>query len=105
MIDESYLSEVHSYAKDDSQTTFQQYSESDLDSLGTTVAIVSEPTGGITDVCDEFIPELGMPQDLLNEFREIRSELSTGSDVENHNTAAEKVQLAEKYRNYLEEKL
>lgn len=101
MIDESYLSQVHSISNEDEQKTFGEYVETEFESLGTTIAVVSEPTGGIRDVCDEFEPALGMPKQFLNDLREVRAELSEGDDVSNHNKAVEKTNLEEKYRDYL----
>lgn len=101
MIDESYLSEVHSHSKDNEQVTFQEYTNTETGSLGTTIAVVTEPTGGITEVCDEFIPELGMPKGILNEFRKVRSNIESTDDVTKHNKAAAEVNIEEKYRSYL----
>ena len=103
MINESYLSEVHSHSKDEDQISFQEYTETDVDEFGTTIAVVTEPTGGITDVCDEFIPSLGMPEDLLNQFREVRSDLDIDDDIQRHNEAAQEVQLEEQYKKYVKE--
>lgn len=99
MIKESYLSEVYSMETDSEQQTFDRYTDT---TLGTTIAVITEPTGGITDVCDEYIPELGMPKSLLDEFRERRSSLEIEDDTKRHNKAADLVQLESKYREYLQ---
>lgn len=101
-IKETYLSDVHSRSKDNNQQTLSEYNnDNGVDDLGTTIAVVSDPTGQITEVCDEYIPELGMPEDELNNFRFIRSNLDIDDDIKRHNKAAEKVELERKYKSYL----
>lgn len=100
-IGETYLSDVHSRSKDNNQQTLSEYNNNDIEDLGTKIAVVSDPTGQITEVCDEFMPELGMPEDELNNFRFTRSNLDIDDDIKKHNKAAEKVELERKYRSYL----
>lgn len=100
-IGETYLSDVHSRSKDNNQQTLSEYNNNDIEDLGTKIAVVSDPTGQITEVCDEFMPELGMPEDELNNFRFTRSNLDIDDDIKKHNKAAEKVELETKYRSYL----
>lgn len=100
-ISETYLSDVHSRSKENNQQTLSEYNNNDIEDLGTTIAVVSDPTGQITEVCDEFIPELGMPEDELNNFRFTRSSLDIEDDIKRHNKAVEKVELEKKYKSYL----
>lgn len=98
---ESYLSEVHSKTNDNDQKTFSDFTQNKFEDMGTKIAVVSDPTGGITEVCDEYMPELGMPENELNNFRMVRSNLDINDDIERHNKAIEKVDLENKYLSYL----
>jgi len=100
---ESYLSEVYQHVSSENQTNLNNFGASSEDELGTLIAVVQDPTGGIVNVCDEFYRELGMPQNYLNQLREKRNDLSDSlTDTETHNTAVEQLQLEEKYREYLQ---
>lgn len=99
---EMYLSELHSHNTSEDQMSFSEFTGEDTDELGTTIAVVTDPTGGITDAADEFIPELGMPEDELNLFRSTRSELNFDDGVKRHNTAVEEVNLEQRYRDYIQ---
>lgn len=102
-IRETYLSDLHSRTTDNEQLSFDDFVDTEEeDELGTTVAVVSDPTGGITDVSDEFIPELGMPENELNNFRKVRSSLDIEDSVERHNRAVEMTEIDKKYSNYIE---
>lgn len=103
-IKQTYLSDVHSRVTEDEQLSFNQFTDDEdgKDELGTTIAVVTEPTGKIRDVCDEFIQELGMPKYKLHELREIRDDLDIDDDVKCHNKAVEQAGLEEEYREYLQ---
>lgn len=103
-VKETYLSDLHSRTRDESQASFNQFTSDDTsEELGTTIAVVTEPTGGITDVTDEFIPVLGMPEEELNVFRQRRSKLEEEitDDVKRHNQAANEVNLEQRYRSHI----
>lgn len=99
---EMYLSELHSHTTSNDQMDFSQFTGEDNDEYGTKIAVITEPTGGITEAADEFIPELGMPEEELNLFRSTRSELDLDDGVEKHNRAAEEVNLEQRYGDYIE---
>lgn len=101
-VHEMYLSELHSHTTSDDQMSFSEFTDQDEDEYGTTIAVVTDPVGGIVEAADEFIPELGMPEDELNLFRSTRSELNIDDGVEKHNKAAEEVNLEKRYRDYIE---
>lgn len=102
-IRETYLSDLHSRTTDRQQSSFGDFLEEDTeDDLGTTVAVVSDPTGGIKEVSDEFIPELGMPENELNNFRRVRNNLDIDDDVKRHNKAINITEIDEKYEEYIE---
>lgn len=107
-VKESYLSEVYSKESEENQSSIMEFTDSTDDSpnsLGTTVAVVSDPIGGITDVCDEFRGELGMPNAVLDEFRELRESLEESgadSDVQAHNAAVDELNLREEYVSYIQ---
>jgi len=102
-LNESYLSEVYQHVSSENQTNLSNFGASNEDELGTLIAVVQDPTGGIVDVCDEFYRELGMPQNYLNQLREKRNKLPDSlTDTETHNTAVKQVQLEAKYREYVQ---
>lgn len=101
-LDETYLSEVHSKRRDDSQSSLSNFtSNSKKNELGTAIAVVTDPTGGILDVCDEHISHLGMPKAELNNFRSVRSDLEIEDDVKRHNKAVDITEIDEKYEKYI----
>lgn len=101
-LNETYLSDVHSRTTDEEQTSFEEFiDEDDQDKLGTTIAVVSDPTGGITEVCDEYVPELGMPENELNNFRAVRSSMDFEDDLKCHNKAVDATNIDEKYREHI----
>jgi hypothetical protein len=102
-IKETYLSDLHSRRTDSQQLSFSDFTNSDeYNRLGTTIAVVSDPTGGITDVSDEFIPELGMPENELNNFRKVRSNLDIEDTIKRHNRAVEITGIDSAYNDYIE---
>ena len=103
-VNESYLSEVHKRNKERNQTSLNEFAggSSSFD-LGTTIAVVKEPQGGIVEVCDEFKQELGMPKEKLQDLRDKRESLDyeDADDVKTHNKAVKELNLEEIYRNYV----
>lgn len=69
----------------------------------TTIAVVRAPRDtGIDDLCDEWIPELGMPKWALERFWEFRSGYRTNTAVDNPTQRAwNDAKLDYHYRNYL----
>lgn len=100
-VKQMYLSELHQHSVGDSQSTLESFGTTETEAIGTTIAVVSDPTGGILDVTDEYIQELGMPDDYLNALRKQRQSIN-GTDEEKHNQAIEKLNLESKYQEYLE---
>lgn len=102
VLDETYLSEIHSKRRDNSQSSLSNFtSNSKKNEIGTAIAVVTDPTGGILDVCDEHIEELGMPEKLLNNFRSVRSDLDIDDDVKRHNRAIEITGINKEYKSYI----
>lgn len=103
-INETYLSDLHSRTTDKEQTSFEDFVENQDDSeeLGTTIAVVSDPTGGIVEASDEFMPELGMPERELNNFRSVRSDLDIEDSTECHNRAVDITDIDQKYAEHIE---
>lgn len=99
-ISETYLTELSSHQTDQSQLSLSSFSENKDKDFGTTIAVVSDPIGGITEICDEYISVLGMPSSYLDEFRIKRDEIDSESP---HNDAVELLNLEEKYMEHLEE--
>lgn len=102
-VNETYLSELHSRTSRDSQMSLSKFSDSTKKDSETAIAVISDPTGGIVEVSDEYMPSLGMPEEILNEFRKTRAELDIDDDIERHNTAASQVKLEERYKKHLKE--
>lgn len=101
-VQETYLSDLHSRRTEDEQSSFSDFTNSDVDEdLGTAIAVVTDPTGGIIEASDEFIPELGMPEKELNNFRAYRSSLDIEDSKKKHNIAVEETDLEESYRKHL----
>lgn len=100
-IHEMYLSELHSHTTSEDQMSFSEFTGEEDDQYGTKIAVVTDPTGGIVEAADEFIPELGMPEEELNLFRSTRAELNMDDGVERHNRAAEEVNLSQRYSDYI----
>lgn len=87
--------------RDDGQSSLYDYGE-DSDPK-TYIAVVSEPNEtGILDATDEWIPELGMPTQNLNEFRRLRSGYNSQDPVECHNKSYEKCSLDSKFEAHTE---
>lgn len=101
-VNETYLSDLHSRTTDEQQSSFTDFvDDAEEDDLGTTIAVVSDPTGGIVDASDEFIPELGMPENELNNFRRVRNNINVDDDVKRHNKAVDITNIDEKYDDYV----
>jgi len=71
----------------------------------TTIAVVRKPNDtGIDAVCDEWLPELGMPEDALSDYWELRSAYEDNQYVSNHeaaNRAFEEANLTERFDDYV----
>jgi uncharacterized protein YeaO (DUF488 family) len=82
---ETHYDEVRSSQESD-QSQLSEY----LDSAGpTTIAVVRKPRDtGIEDYCDEWMPELGMPERHLKRFWEYRAGYRTNSAVSNPTSRA-----------------
>lgn len=103
-VDETYLSDVHARKTENEQASFDQFVEDSngTEDLGTTVAVVTDPTGGIVEATDMYVPELGMPREYLNKFRSVRSNLDIEDEVTQHNKAANITEIKEKYVDYIQ---
>lgn len=102
-VNETYLSDLHSRTTDENQSSFTDFVEdAEEDDLGTKIAVVSDPTGGIVEASDEFIPELGMPENELNNFRRVRNNIDIEDDVKRHNKAVEITGIDDKYADYMD---
>jgi uncharacterized protein YeaO (DUF488 family) len=101
-VDEMYLSELHQQNTSNDQATLGSFTDEEKTKETTTIAVVSDPTGGIVEAADEFEPDLGMPSKLLNELRKVRSQIDTDDDVRQHNEAVERLDLKQKYKDYLQ---
>lgn len=104
-IQETYLSDLHDQRTREDQSTLEAFGVSnndESDNLGTVIAVVSDPTGGILDASDEFIQELGMPDEYLNALRVTRGEIDGEDGIEQHNRAVSELKLEEKYKSYLQ---
>lgn len=105
-IKQTYLSDLHARTTDDTQTGLDAFTDdAPEDTLGTTIAVVTDPTGGIKEATDEFIPELGMPEPYLNDLRERRATLEEQghTSIEAHNTAIDELDIEDKYTDHLEQ--
>lgn len=102
-VDELYLSALHSRISDEDQQSLREFTSGDDTSgrLGTTIAAVRDPVGGIVEASDELRTELGMPEDYLNSLRIQRAQLDMDDDIQKHNTAVEQLDLESKYRDHL----
>lgn len=101
-INETYLSDLHSRRTDNNQSSFSDFTNTSVEDIGTAIAVVTDPTGGIVENSDEFMPELGMPENELNNFRAYRSSLDVDDDVRRHNLAVEQTEIEESYREHLQ---
>lgn len=95
-LDEAYLTELQERELPEGQQSLFE----DYEHTASTIAVVSKPTGGITDVCDEFLPELGMPVAALEEFQKVRAQMDNGYG-DAHNKAFDELNMASRYRNHL----
>lgn len=102
-VKETYLSNLHKKKTEEGQSTLANYTtDYPSEEFGTVISVVREPTGGIRSACDEHIPELGMPKELLDKLRETKERSSEENEIEAHNQAVLKLDLEEEYREYLE---
>lgn len=86
----------------------EQVSLLDYGSSGsTTIAVVRKPGDtGIDEVCDEWWPELGMPEDALDDYWKIRGEYNRNQFVssdEAANRAFAEADLRERFDRYVRE--
>jgi uncharacterized protein YeaO (DUF488 family) len=74
----------------------------DLDGA-TAVGVVRRPSGWFHDAVDENHPELGPPEELLDETKQRREDLAMAGMCETgaHNAAWEETNFAERYREYI----
>lgn len=101
-VDELYLSALHARISDEEQQSLGEFTTTDTsDELGTTVAAVREPVGGIVESSDELRKELGMPEEHLDSLRKERLLVDSEDDVEQHNAAVEQLNLEDKYVSHL----
>jgi len=99
-LDTASLSEVES-THDGGQSSLFDYGEAE--DPKTYIAVVSQPNDtGILDVTDEWIPELGMPDRKLNEFRSLREGYNSHDPVECHNKAYIKCDLDSAFEAHVE---
>jgi len=99
-IETASLAEVESN-HDSGQSSLFDYGEQD--DPKSYIAVVSQPNDtGILDVVDEWIPELGMPDRKLNEFRSLREGYNTQDPVEAHNKAYVKCDLDSAFEAHVE---
>lgn len=98
-LDTASVAEVES-EHDSGQSSLFDYSEKD--DPKTYVAVVSQPNDtGILDVTDEWMPELGMPDRKLNDFRRLREGYNTKDPVEAHNKAYVKCDLDSAFESHV----
>lgn len=99
-VSEAYLTELQEDT-DEAQGSLFDFADNDRNE--TTVAVVSDPSDtGILEAVDEHIEALGMPSWKLNEFRRLRSAMTTMNSVESHNKAYEKLDMDDAYLSHLE---
>lgn len=93
-----YYSVRDNYKSD--QSSLLDWSDDDE----TLVAVVSRPGDtGIDDMCDEWYPELGVPDDTLVSFWETRTGYRTNSAVEHpHDKAYDDCEIDSRYYEYVE---
>ena len=67
--------------------------------------VVRRPTGWFRSVVDANYPELGPPEDLLDETKRVQEEFAIGGmcDEGAHNAAWEETDFEARYRNYVTE--
>lgn len=75
----------------------------DGETLGTVVAVATESSRRVGEATHESYPELGVPQEMLDEFVEVRDSLDIEDPVRRHNTAVKRINLKERYADYIEE--
>jgi hypothetical protein len=97
---ESHYSVVREEYESD-QRLLSDFSE---DASPTTIAVVSKPRDtNIEQYCDEWWPELGMPEKHLKRFWKYRSGFKTNSAVDEPvSRAYEEARLDYHYRNYVQ---
>lgn len=68
------------------------------------VGVVRRPTGWFEGTVDENHPELGPPEDLLDEFKDRHEDLKTQGMCDDgaHNAAWEELGFEERYREHVE---
>jgi len=95
---ESSISSVSS-RYDEGQHTFDNFG---IDTNSTTIAVVSRPTDRMLEVTDEWLPELGMPENYLSRFLKRRNQYRVNSSIdEPASRAYTDVSLDERYVEYI----
>lgn len=97
-VKETHLQAIREEQDEEQQSLFE-YSQNDDNN--TLIAVVSDPVEDVFELCDEHIPELGMPLWKLNEFRAAREARSSWDGVERHNEAYESERCDKTYRSHL----
>ena len=97
-LQETHYKSVQAAYESDQQQLLQ-YSDDEP----TTIAVVRKPRDtGIEEICDEWCPELGMPERHLKRFWSYRSGFKTNSAVDNPiERAYEEARLDHYYEQYL----
>lgn len=85
---------------EESQATLGEYGTS----TPTRVAVVSKVDEADRQMVDEWLPSLGMPEEILSKFHRRRSEYRRNSAVDDpHNRAYDELDLDSLYREYVQE--
>jgi len=81
-----------------------QHDTADLPADATLVGVVRRPTGWFSAAVDENVPEVGPPNDLLDDAKARESELADHGvdDAEANRRAWADVDFAARYRDYLD---
>lgn len=79
-LDESHYEVVRAEHESDQQS-LSDFCASD--SSPTTIAVVSKPSRDIDSYCDEWLPELGMPEKYLKRYHQYLAGYRTNSAVDN----------------------
>lgn len=100
-LNEAYLSELREEDADEDQQSLFDFSD-DSQHTATTIAVVSKPNDtGILEHTDEYMPHLGMPRSVLDDFQKLRAQMNEMSATQEHNKAYEKLDLDRQYREHL----
>jgi len=90
---------------DESQKDLFAYATNDKHTTAT-IAVVSRPHERLLDATDEYMPELGMPPNVLEQFQQMCDSLDDSdgerTPIEVHNDAYDRLDLDTVYRGYIE---